>query len=86
MIEIYFPESIGSVQQMKVEENNLDGVLKNIKKNYSDIFSLIAIERNNICQVKPFITLFINNIMSVESNPALKAGDRLTIEVAISGG
>lgn len=86
MVEIYFPESIGAIHQIKVEANNLDGVLKYIKENHNDIFSLLAIERNDVCQVKPFITLFINNTMSIESNPDLKAGDRLTVEVAISGG
>lgn len=86
MIEIYFPESIGAIHQIKVEANNLDGVLKYIKENHNDIFSLLAVERNNTYQVKPFITLFINNTMSIESNPDLKAGDRLTVEIAISGG
>lgn len=86
MINVYLPESIGTIHQMKIDESNLDGILKNIRLNNPDIFSLIAIERNGVCQVKPYITLFINETMSVESNPTLTAGDRLTVEVAISGG
>lgn len=86
MINVYLPESIGTVHHMKVNAKNLDGALKEIKENTPDTFQLIAIEQNGICQVKPYITLFINDVMSVESNPVLTTGDRITVEVAISGG
>ncbi|MCC8374515.1 MULTISPECIES: MoaD/ThiS family protein [Photorhabdus] len=86
MIEISFPESVSSGKQINIAANNLHEILKEMQEQYPDIFYLIATYKGNNFKVKPFVTLFINNVMSVESNPVLKDGDRLSFDIAISGG
>ncbi|MCI4187979.1 hypothetical protein MRO89_18775 [Dickeya dianthicola] len=86
MIEISLPESIRSTSKITTDYKNLDDILLEIRTLHPDTFKLIAVEKNEGCKLKPFITLFINNTMSVDSNPILTDGDHLTFEVAISGG
>ncbi|WP_338803770.1 hypothetical protein WDV76_17580 [Xenorhabdus griffiniae] len=86
MITISFPESVSGNRQISISVNNLYEILKEIQEEHPDIFSLIAISKDNNLKLKPFVTLFINNVMSVESNPSLNDGDILSFEIAISGG
>ncbi|ATZ93495.1 hypothetical protein [Dickeya fangzhongdai] len=86
MIEISLPESIKSTSKITTDAKNLNDILLEIRSMNPDAFKLIAVEKNESCKLKPFITLFINNTMSVDSNPILTDGDHLTFEVAISGG
>ncbi|MCA7011332.1 hypothetical protein LF934_01610 [Dickeya dadantii] len=86
MIEISLPESIRSAGKIITDAKNLDAILLEIRSMHPEAFKLIAVEKNESCKLKPFITLFINNTMSVDSNPILTDGDHLTFEVAISGG
>ncbi|ANE76373.1 hypothetical protein [Dickeya solani] len=86
MIEISLPESIRSAGKIITDAKSLDAILLEIRSMHPEAFKLIAVEKNESCKLKPFITLFINNTMSVDSNPILTDGDHLTFEVAISGG
>ncbi|WP_033570261.1 MoaD/ThiS family protein [Dickeya undicola] len=86
MIDISLPESIKGIIKITTDSKNLNDILLEISSVNPDAFKLIAIEKNESCKLKPFITLFINNAMSVDSNPVLTDGDHLTFEVAISGG
>ncbi|PXW48980.1 hypothetical protein DFO54_101205 [Erwinia sp. AG740] len=86
MIEISLPESLKITSKIKTEAKSINEVLFEIRRIHPEAFKLIAIEKDESCKLKPFITLFINNTMSVDSNPALADGDHLTFEVAISGG
>ncbi|MDC9606576.1 MULTISPECIES: MoaD/ThiS family protein [Xenorhabdus] len=86
MITISFPESVSGNRQIIISANNLYEILKEMQEKHIDIFSLIAISKDDNLKLKPFVTLFINNVMSVESNPSLNDGDILSFEIAISGG
>ncbi|ACZ75851.1 hypothetical protein Dd586_0965 [Dickeya parazeae Ech586] len=86
MIEISLPESLKITSKIKTEAKSINEVLLEIRNIHPEAFKLIAIEKDESCKLKPFITLFINSTMSVDSNPALADGDHLTFEVAISGG
>ncbi|UCZ76299.1 hypothetical protein LHK94_04710 [Dickeya zeae] len=86
MIEISLPESLKITSKIKTEAKSINEVLIEIRNIHPEAFKLIAIEKDESCKLKPFITLFINSTMSVDSNPALADGDHLTFEVAISGG
>lgn len=86
MIEISLPESLKITSKINTEAKSINEVLFEIRSIHPEAFKLIAIEKDESCKLKPFITLFINNTMSVDSNPALADGDHLTFEVAISGG
>ncbi|GAB7262787.1 MULTISPECIES: ubiquitin family protein [Dickeya] len=86
MIEISLPESLKITSKIETEAKSINEVLLEIRNIHPEAFKLIAIEKGEICKLKPFITLFINSTMSVDSNPVLTDGDHLTFEVAISGG
>ncbi|MDF7628959.1 hypothetical protein PUG46_06725 [Erwiniaceae bacterium L1_55_4] len=86
MIEISIPKTIDNSGPISVEAKSLSEALSKMNEDKPELVNKLATFKNQRMTLKPFITLFVNDVMTIETNPSVADGDKLTFEMAISGG
>jgi uncharacterized protein YqkB len=86
MMRLLLSETISAQREICAEVGSLNELLMLLAVEQPKIFDRIATKSGGLLKLKSFITVFINEEISFDTNPSLSADDCISFELAISGG